>query len=583
MSNSSCGVKLQRKRQVLAAIQPDCSTMVLDLTKDNGGLEVSVAPMIEMEVERKERNVSRASITNLAGISGKISGSAKISTEFKGVGSAVYASLTDADLQGPSARNLAIGDAKLPALHPYLIGCAMDAYAVFSSKMTLLKYPIVDPDNKGVVANIEEDGKAFVPTGSAVYISTLDVSALETAIAAATSTTLLSSFGVPSGKTLATPLRTQGSEQVTLNAISKAFPLSNPIADTPLIATGTGTFLFVSEVNGVLKIVGYGTANAALSNVKGYSYGPISEDYKYLTIRNEEDGYMRTIYGAMGDLSISVENSDMAKFEFDFKGMLPLGYIAELVSITTAIPAGALIKFVVADVAPVDLDSADFVVVQNINVSTAKNLWVSLLREDSYEVKDILASEFNGSVAQFIYWLNPSTSTWNKVGTVAIQPTGKIRKVSHNDFTQTPDVVYDTTVPPTMKNANLIIDGYRPAFTKVDFKIGNEVALRQSANSANGYLAAIVNSRKPTASVDPELMDSADYDIYAKWQKGTTAYLEFAVDNGQVGNRLAMFAKKAQYTGASSGERDGVDNVSLEMALVGSSLDQNDEFLITIY
>lgn len=83
----TCDVKLYRKRQILAELESGCAEPAV-LTVNSGGVEVTVAPQVEPDVQMNERDVARISLSRLQSIPGEITGSAKFSAEFKGTGAA---------------------------------------------------------------------------------------------------------------------------------------------------------------------------------------------------------------------------------------------------------------------------------------------------------------------------------------------------------------------------------------------------------------------------------------------------------------------------------------------------------------
>jgi hypothetical protein len=531
--------------------------------------------MVDVTVEHKERNVARASITQLQGITGKISGQFKMTHEFKGAGNFPYSAGDISNNTGLLGNgllgSLTAGDAKLPSIHKYMLASGFDCRGVAQAALTSINFP--------TWASPMDGTDKYIPVGSKVYVANDTIANLK---AMANSATVIA-LCAPQSLRLATPIRITRSEQAVINYYDLSYVLSDANVGGSLnAADGTAhTTVFTYEFNGVETVVGFASNGASSPSYIGYVYTPTSKNWNYLTIRNEEDQFQRTIYGAMGDLNISLENSGMAMFEFDFKGMVPVGFIVGSFAQDNSkpqLPANALIKF--SSTLPVGMDVADFVVNQKqANYSNGGELWISPLNRSIVEASKAQALIPTGNVD--VYVLTEGSTVWTKYTSAAVAYT--LRKVTHATFTQTAGVVYDTTVPPTMKNANLIMDGFRPAFTKVDLKIANAVALRQSGNSGNGYLSAIINERKPSVTIDPELMGDEAYDFYAKWFAGDTAALEFSVDNGQVGNRLYFYAKKAQYKNGANGDRDGIDTISVDADLVGSTLDQDDELLILVY
>lgn len=124
---ANCNVKLYRKRQVLAQLEDNCAEPAI-LTALSGGLEVNVSPSVEAEVAMVERDVARATLTPLLSIAGELKGSAKFTTDFKGVGG-----------------NVANVAAVKPPVGKYLEGCGLGAYALKRMKVTGIGVNTVRP------------------------------------------------------------------------------------------------------------------------------------------------------------------------------------------------------------------------------------------------------------------------------------------------------------------------------------------------------------------------------------------------------------------------------------------------------
>lgn len=124
---ANCNVKLYRKRQVLAELEDNCAEPAI-LTALSGGLEVNVSPSVEAEVAMVERDVARATLTPLLSIAGELKGSAKFTTDFKGVGG-----------------NVANVAAVKPPVGKYLEGCGLAHYALKRMKVTGIGANIVRP------------------------------------------------------------------------------------------------------------------------------------------------------------------------------------------------------------------------------------------------------------------------------------------------------------------------------------------------------------------------------------------------------------------------------------------------------
>jgi len=133
-------------------------------------------------------------------------------------------------------------------------------------------------------------------------------------------------------------------------------------------------------------------------------------------------------------------------------------------------------------------------------------------------------------------------------------------------------VSYATTVPPAFLNATLLLDSYAAIVSGLTIDIANEIALRDSANGADGYISAVITGRDPKGSIDPETCLTATYDLLTKLKADTL--MMFTETLGTVdGNKFIITAPKVQYTGMKDAERSGIDVTALDLAFCMSSGD----------
>ena len=599
---SGCNTKLQRVRQILGRLE-DCETgMELDLGAADAGLEVAVAPNIDPEVEMIERDVARSSITKLQGVIGKISGGAKFTHEFKGE-------------EGP-------GFVK-PKVVDYLEACSMGVRNVFSIDLDTVSF---DPSNtaetftvnsklyatsggaSGSIATLSVVGTGFgsnadgtytivqgvdfTTTGSGVG-ATIDVTVASNANVSAVVNVGGTGFNANEGILIsqidgssfvggALNIDTVGAGGLSDMGARIVIPvdlgkrrdvvyyetLKADGVTAPSLADAT-EYEVVSEDGSVLGTFITGSVESA---VVGSAVYPISRNQKSMTIRVEEEGYQRTIYGAMGNFSIMAENSGLGKFEFDFQGIVPDGQIYT-VNGTPAmdLPEGSVLLVGSGG-------DVKFVVRKALTVAggalTDAEIWIEVLEGDVSTVVD----------GDILFLQDGSATGTTTTLALSLANTNDNYRAGFGDHVMTEDVVYSSLVPPTLRDANLLFGGYKPAFSEVSVESGNEVALRQSGNSADrGFINAVVNARSPKGSFDPEFMSEADYDYFGKWFSGEPVALEYQLSNDEINNRMYFYAKKAQTTGGSNSERDGVTTLGAEASFVGSTKDQDDEYRIVFY
>tara|TARA_R110001592_G_scaffold84640_2_gene250149 strand:- start:2867 stop:4324 length:1458 start_codon:yes stop_codon:yes gene_type:complete len=484
----TCEVKLYRKRQVLGKIETGCAEPEI-LAAIDGGIEVSVSPQAEPEVQMNERDVARISLTNLLAVPGEVSGSLKFTHEFKGSGT----------------------NAKDPAILKYLEGCSM-----VKTDLKRIKIGAITPSGSGVTLK---------------YGAVMSVSA-----------------DAAKAGIVVIPYDPETSSYVYYERTGTGFASGDVITFTN---PGTGA----------------GTVDATSSAVEedhGKTATFTSSNQKTMTLRSEEDGYKKEIYSAMGNFSVAADASGFAVFEMDYSGVVSKGYVADA-SITVDIAAGKKI---------VGASGAEAVLIRGVDGDPTPTV-----NEEIHYVY-IGATKFTPGEA-LVDSQAVSVGVFN--GTYE-------NRGGFGDQDNTLNVVFDETTPPILQDAQLVIkdaDGidpdFKPVFSNVSLESGNEVILRKDGNSINGLRTARIPSRKPTISVDPEMMSEASFDIFNRWFDGSPASLGFKVGKGGDFNSMYIYTKKAQFTGCSDGDRDGVCVVTAEAMLAGDYSGTDDELKIVFY
>lgn len=127
-------------------------------------------------------------------------------------------------------------------------------------------------------------------------------------------------------------------------------------------------------------------------------------------------------------------------------------------------------------------------------------------------------------------------------------------------------VSYETTKPVPFLTATLTIDSYAALLGALEFNMNNEVALRSDVNASSGNKTAVITGRKPTLSIDPEMVTVATYDFFGKWRSGNEGALTLAL-TGAAGNICTITAPKVQYTGAKLADNSGIRSLGVDCQL----------------
>jgi len=293
----------------------------------------------------------------------------------------------------------------------------------------------------------------------------------------------------------------------------------------------------------------------------GFTYSPISTGAKTMTIRSEEDGYKKEIYGAMGTWTLNADSSALTTFEFTFNGILSKGFIADM---TFSVAVGQFEQ--------IKGGTSGALATLVRGVDGAGTIETHFVLQD----KDV---QFNFVAGETV--LNSSNVP---VGVIAAAT--PFYRGAFGDQPMTPGIVFHSTQPPILQNAQLVLDGldgFKPTFASVSVDAQNEIAVRKNGNMFNGLQEALITGRGPTTSVDPEMMNESDYDVFNKWFEGTPGSIQFRIGRGSDFNSLFFYGKKAQFTNVGDGDRDSVAIVTAEAMLAGSTDDNDDEYKLVFY
>lgn len=137
------------------------------------------------------------------------------------------------------------------------------------------------------------------------------------------------------------------------------------------------------------------------------------------------------------------------------------------------------------------------------------------------------------------------------------------------------------TLPPTFVNSNIQIheSSGTTAFTNALFSemtldLGNEVILREDANSTNGWKAGTIVGRAPTITINPDAIaggttSSTVFDFYQKMITGTLTKMDFMVGAGLDGNSFHFKMPYLQWSGLADGDRNNFTIYDLTAKLTG--------------
>lgn len=142
-----------------------------------------------------------------------------------------------------------------------------------------------------------------------------------------------------------------------------------------------------------------------------------------------------------------------------------------------------------------------------------------------------------------------------------------------------PDAEYSDIEPPIGQNAGLQLGDY-PTETgtieKLSFQLGADIQPVPDINSPNGRHSYRIVGRKPAGSIDPEVVDLADFNPFDLWANGGKAAIHATLGNVP-GERISLVLPATRMTGISDKERAGSDAYDLSFDVTGID---DDEFYL---
>ena len=139
---------------------------------------------------------------------------------------------------------------------------------------------------------------------------------------------------------------------------------------------------------------------------------------------------------------------------------------------------------------------------------------------------------------------------------------------------------YGHAAPPAFIGANLELNAtggtdadYAAVLNSLTLSLGNEVSMREDANSTNGYKAAIITGRAPTVSLNPDVVaeTGTNQSFMSEYIAGTTARMRFEVGTIGSGGGFIFKAPALQWTGMADSERDGIFVYDASATLTGGT------------
>ena len=116
---------------------------------------------------------------------------------------------------------------------------------------------------------------------------------------------------------------------------------------------------------------------------------------------------------------------------------------------------------------------------------------------------------------------------------------------------------YESTIPPIFRSASFTIASYAAVMSAINIDLGNSFHLRESVNTAEGFLSNVITGRNPVGDMDPEMVLVATHDWYGLWLAGTTGALTIGSIGATQYNKFTITAPKLLATKVSDDDAEG--------------------------
>lgn len=116
---------------------------------------------------------------------------------------------------------------------------------------------------------------------------------------------------------------------------------------------------------------------------------------------------------------------------------------------------------------------------------------------------------------------------------------------------------YESTIPPIFRSATFTIASYAAVMSAINIDFGNSMHLRESVNTAEGFLSNVITDRNPTGDFDPEMVLVATHDWYGIWLAGTPGALSIGAIGATQYNKFTLTAPKLLATKVSDDDAEG--------------------------
>lgn len=144
-----------------------------------------------------------------------------------------------------------------------------------------------------------------------------------------------------------------------------------------------------------------------------------------------------------------------------------------------------------------------------------------------------------------------------------------------------PAPTFESTLPPVFLSSTLTVAAYAAIIESINIDMANAVSLRSDVTKAAGYISAVISSREPNGSFDPEMVTVAAHDFFGRWKAGTTGALVIGDVGAVQYNKVKITAPKLQYRKVSDADRNAIAIADTAFLLAASAGDDEIKILFS--
>lgn len=131
-----------------------------------------------------------------------------------------------------------------------------------------------------------------------------------------------------------------------------------------------------------------------------------------------------------------------------------------------------------------------------------------------------------------------------------------------------------TTKPPICENAGIDLDGYAVIAQMMEFNMNNEIGERPDLNSAEGIKGLRITGRRPTGTINPEMMAISDKNFFSILDASSEIGMDATIGSTS-GNIFVFNFPTLQLEGSKPSDRDGIRSLDMNFVARGDDNEFN--------